>query len=156
MTPAILLLKKRKTPFTLLQYSHDASARSYGLEVVEKLLLPAVQVFKTLVISTDTSQLVVAIIPVTEQLNVKCVAKVLKVKKIMMADAKRVESSTGYVLGGVSPLGQKKQLITIIDSSAQNFNTIYVSGGKRGLELALSPKELAKLTRGNFAEITRT
>jgi Cys-tRNA(Pro)/Cys-tRNA(Cys) deacylase len=156
MTPAILLLKKRNISFELLQYNHDTNSNSYGLEVVEKLQLPAEQVFKTLIINTDIQQLVVAIVPVNKQLNLKNLAKILKVKKVTMADAKRVETSTGYILGGVSPLGQKKQLKTVIDNSANKFTIMYVSGGKRGLELALSPLELAKLTRATFADITNS
>lgn len=154
MTPAIILLKNRNIPFELLQYHHDVNASSFGLEAVEKLKLPAEQVFKTLVITSVSQQLIVAIVPVNNQLNLKNIAKLLKVKKVVMADAKRVEVSTGYVLGGVSPLGQKKQLKTIIDISAKALTTIYVSGGKRGLELAIPPLTLATLTRADFASIT--
>jgi Cys-tRNA(Pro)/Cys-tRNA(Cys) deacylase len=106
------------------------------------------------VVCCDTDQLAVAIVPVHLKLNLKAIAKVLKVKKVKMADAKRVESTTGYVLGGVSPLGQKKRLVTVIDNSAQQFGTIYVSGGKRGLEIALAPEDLGKLCQANFAHIT--
>lgn len=154
MTPATKQLEKHKVPFEILQYQHDANARSFGLEAVEKLALNAEQVFKTLVVCTDTDQLAVAIIPVNVKLNLKAIAKALKVKKVKMADAKRVEASTGYILGGVSPLGQKKALTTVIDASAEQFEHIYVSGGRRGLEIALSPQDLAKLCRATFSAIS--
>ncbi|MGV2872544.1 Cys-tRNA(Pro) deacylase [Colwellia sp. E150_009] len=154
MTPATKLLKQKKIPFELLQYQHDANASSFGLEAVEKLSLAAEQVFKTLVVCCDTDKLAVAIVPVNTMLNLKSMAKALKVKKIKMADAKRVEASTGYVLGGVSPLGQKKRLPTVIDSSAELLTNLYVSGGKRGLEIKLTPQHLSQLCSATFAPIT--
>lgn len=154
MTPATKQLKKQKTSFTTHQYQHDANANSFGLEAVEKLSLDARQVFKTLVVCTDTDQLAVAIVPVNMKLNLKAIAKTLKVKKVKMADAKRVEVSTGYVLGGVSPLGQKKSLQTVIDASAKKFAQIYISGGRRGLEIELSPDDLCKLCRATFDNIS--
>lgn len=153
MTPAINQLKRQKVSFDIHQYQHDANTESFGLEAVEKLSLNAEQVFKTLVICTDTNQLAVAIVPVMFKLNLKAIAKSLKVKKAKMADANRVEASTGYVLGGVSPIGQKKALTTVIDQSAQQFTNIFVSGGKRGLEIELSPLDLAKICRATFADI---
>lgn len=154
MTPATELLKKKKVPFEVHQYHHDANASSFGLEAVEKLSLDAKQVFKTLVVCCDTDQLAVAIVPVNVKLNLKAIAKTLNVKKVKMAEAKRVEASTGYVLGGVSPLGQKKLLSTVIDISAQALDIMYISGGRRGLEIALAPKNLAKLCRATFANIS--
>lgn len=153
MTPAIKQLKQQKKAFKIHQYQHDANAQSFGHEAVEKLSLNAEQVFKTLVICTDTNQLAVAIVPVMFKLNLKAIAKTLKVKKVKMADGNRVEASTGYVLGGVSPLGQKKSLTTVIDKSAQHFTHIFVSGGKRGLEIELSSQDLAKMCRAIFADI---
>ncbi|WP_114327050.1 Cys-tRNA(Pro) deacylase [Candidatus Colwellia aromaticivorans] len=153
MTPAIKQLKQKNISFKIHQYQHDANAQSFGIEAVEKLSLNAEQVFKTLVICTDTNQLAVAIVPVMFKLNLKAIAKTLKVKKVKMADANRVEVSTGYVLGGVSPLGQKKLLTTIIDNSAQHFTYVFVSGGKRGLEIELSPQDLATMCRAIFADI---
>lgn len=153
MTPAINMLKQQNISFKIHLYQHDASANSFGIEAVEKLSLNAEQVFKTLVISNDTNQLAVAIVPVMFKLNLKAIAKALKVKKVKMADGNRVEKSTGYVLGGVSPLGQKKILTTIIDKSAQDFTHIFVSGGQRGLEIELSPKDLATMCRAIFADI---
>jgi Cys-tRNA(Pro)/Cys-tRNA(Cys) deacylase len=154
MTPATQQLKKKKIPFEILQYEHDANASSFGTEAVEKLSLDAKKVFKTLVVCCDTDQLAVAIVPVNVKLNLKAMAKVLKVKKVKMADAKRVEATTGYVLGGVSPLGQKKRLPTVIDSSAEKFEQMYVSGGKRGLELVLAPQDLGSLCQATFATIS--
>ncbi|MDO6488372.1 Cys-tRNA(Pro) deacylase [Colwellia sp. 6_MG-2023] len=154
MTPATQQLKQKKIPFDVLQYDHDVNATSFGLEAVEKLSLNAQQVFKTLVVCCDTDQLAVAIVPVNLKLNLKAIAKVLKVKKVKMADAKRVEATTGYVLGGVSPLGQKKRLPTVIDISAETLELMYVSGGKRGLEIALAPKDLKTLSQASFAVIS--
>ncbi|WP_159820090.1 Cys-tRNA(Pro) deacylase [Colwellia sp. 20A7] len=154
MTPATQQLKQKKIPFEVLQYDHDANATSFGLEAVEKLSLEAQQVFKTLVVCCDTDQLAVAIVPVNLKLNLKAIAKELKVKKVKMADAKRVEVTTGYVLGGVSPLGQKKRLPTVIDSSAETLEVMYVSGGKRGLEIALTPTDLKTLSQASFAAIS--
>ncbi len=157
MTPAVQQAKKQKISFELHHYEHDVNASSFGLEAAEKLAVNAKQVYKTLVVSTvinHSEQLAVAIVPVENQLNLKAMAKALKTKKVQMADAKRVEASTGYVLGGVSPLGQKKRLTTVIDQSSQNFDTIFVSGGKRGLEIELSTNDLAKMTQAKFAELT--
>jgi Cys-tRNA(Pro)/Cys-tRNA(Cys) deacylase len=153
MTPAITLLKKKKVHHEVLKYAHDADSASYGLEAVEKLGLDAQCVFKTLVVSTDSDKLAVAIVPVATKLSEKKMAKALRAKKVTMAASQLVEASTGYVLGGVSPLGQRKSLPTVIHVSAQHFETIYVSAGKRGLEVALSPKDLATLTRAHYEDI---
>jgi Cys-tRNA(Pro)/Cys-tRNA(Cys) deacylase len=153
MTPAIKLLDKLKVYYQLHQYIHDESAESYGLEAAEKLTVNAKKIFKTLVVETDNKTLAVAIVPVENQLNLKSLAKSLKCKKVSMADTKRVQSTTGYVLGGVSPFGQKKTLVTVIDESSQQFSTIFVSGGKRGLEIEISPSELVKVLKGTVAAI---
>lgn len=153
MTPAVKQAKQNKINYQLHQYQHDSNASSFGQEAADKLAINAEQIFKTLVVATESQQLAVAIVPVSQQLNLKAMAKALKVKKVQMAQAKRVETSTGYVLGGVSPLGQKKRLTTIIDNSGQNFESIYISGGKRGLEIELSASDLAMLTKASFAEI---
>ena len=153
MTPAVRELKQKKIPFELHTYQHDTNSSSYGLEVLEKLSLNAEQVYKTLVISSDCNQLAVALVPVNKKLNLKAMAKTLNVKKVKMAEAKLVQTSTGYVLGGVSPLGQKKKLITVIDLSAQQFRTIFISGGKRGLEIELSPDDLQALLQATIAKI---
>ena len=154
MTPAIQLAKQRGLDYQLHEYTHDSSAASYGLEAAEKLGVEVKQVFKTLVVSTDHGSLAVAILPVDKTLNFKKMAKALTCKKVQMADPKQVERSTGYVLGGVSPLGQKKRLATIIDSSAEQQPTIYVSAGRRGLEIELPPIQLADTLEAHFAAIT--
>lgn len=159
MTPAINLAKKLKLNYEVHEYAHDSQAASYGLEAAQKLGVAAEQVFKTLVITTDTDKLAVAILPVEHSLSFKKMAKALSLstllscKKVQMADPKVVERSSGYVLGGVSPLGQKKILPTIIDSSAQNYSTIYVSAGRRGLEIELSARSLAETLNAVFVDI---
>lgn len=153
MTPAIKLLQKHKVCYQLHEFQHDANASSFGLEAVEKLQLNAQQVFKTLVVETDSSELAVAILPVTHSLSLKLTAKAMGCKKVKMAEASKVERTTGYVLGGVSPLGQKKRLKTLIDSSAQAFDTVFVSGGRRGLEIELNPKDLQLQLNAGFADI---
>ncbi|HDY92183.1 Cys-tRNA(Pro) deacylase [Pseudoalteromonas sp. SR43-6] len=153
MTPAIELLKKQKIPFEVLSYEHDAGNSQYGLEAVEKLNLDSAQVYKTLVLETHERQLIVAVTPVSQQVNLKQLAKLCGAKKVAMAAPQKVQASTGYILGGVSPLGQKKRLATFIHSSASLFDTIYVSAGKRGLEIALSPTNLAALTSAKFGDL---
>lgn len=156
MTPAVNQAKKQKIAFELHSYTHDVNASSFGEEAAEKLAVDASRVFKTLVVNAITihgEQLAVAIVPVENQLNLKAMAKALKAKKVKMADAKRVEATTGYVLGGVSPLGQKKRLTTVIDQSSTSFKTVFVSGGKRGLEIELSANDLAKVTQATFADL---
>ena len=142
MTPATKLLKKQKIAFILHEYTHDKSSASYGIEAAEKLGVASHLVFKTLVVSLEHGELVVAILPVTEKLSMKLIAKSLGVKKAQMADKEDVFRSTGYVMGGVSPLGQKKRLKTVIHSSAFNVEYIYISAGKRGLEVQLSAIDL--------------
>ena len=154
MTPAVDLAKKRGLNYQLHEYTHDSQATSFGLEAAEKLGVDVTQVFKTLVVSTETNVLAVAILPVDKTLNFKKMAKAVGCKKIQMADPKQVERSTGYVLGGVSPLGQKKRLTTIIDDSAQSYATIYVSGGRRGLEIELPPEQLSATLMARFGAIT--
>ena len=153
MTPAIKIAKQRRLDYKLHEYTHDSNAASFGLEAAEKLGIAALQVFKTLVVITETNTLAVAILPVNQTLNFKKMAKALSCKKVQMADPKQVERTTGYVLGGVSPLGQKKPLTTIIDSSAQIQASIYVSGGRRGLEIELPPEQLATTLESRFANI---
>lgn len=153
MTPAINAAKKAKIRYTIHEYRHDPAADSYGLEAAEKLGVPAELVFKTLVVSLDDRELAVAVIPVSSMLNMKLFARAAGVKKCAMAAAAEVERTTGYVLGGVSPLGQKKRLRTIIDASADPLASMFVSAGRRGLEIELSPSELKHLTGAGSAAI---
>lgn len=153
MTPAIAQLNKLSLPFQLHQYQHDANCKSFGLEAVEKLNVAEECVFKTLVVDVDNSYLAVAIIPVALSLSLKKIAKALSAKKVKMADVIRVQNSTGYVLGGVSPLGQKKPLKTLLDSSATVLETLYISGGKRGLEIELAPNSLLKALDAELFDI---
>lgn len=151
MTPGVRAAEQAGIQFSLHEYSHEAKSTSYGEEAADKLGLPAQQVFKTLVIALDTGQLAVTILPVSAQLNLKQAAKALKAKKAALADPAAVQRSTGYVLGGVSPLGQKKALPTLLDDSARDWPEIYISAGRRGLEIALKAEDLQRLTNANWA-----
>ena len=152
MTPATKLLKAKKIQFSIHEYKHDANAKSFGLEAAEKLGLDVAEVFKTLLVSDDKN-FFVAILPVHHQLNLKKVAAAFSCKKLQMADPKDAERLTGYLVGGISPIGQKKKLKTVIDQSAQKLDYMYVSGGKRGLDIGLSPADLAQVLNASFAEI---
>jgi Cys-tRNA(Pro)/Cys-tRNA(Cys) deacylase len=154
MTPAVKQLNKLTLAYQIHHYQHDANCKSFGLEAVDKLKVSAEVVFKTLVVDVDNAYLAVAIIPVVKQLSLKKLAKTLNAKKIKMADANKVQNSTGYILGGVSPLGQKKPLVTVLDQSAEVLNTIFISGGKRGLEIELSPENIILSLKASYADIT--
>ena len=153
MTPAMRLLLKQKISHKTHQYQHQKSAVSYGQEAATMLNVPPVQIFKTLVACLDNNALVVAIIPITAQLNMKLLAKAAGAKKAKMAQAKDVERSTGYVLGGVSPLGQKKRLQTFLDNSANVHQAIFISAGKRGLEIEISAKDLLHASAATLADL---
>lgn len=153
MTPAINAAKQARVNYTIHEYEHDPAAESYGEEAAEKIGANPAQVFKTLVVSLDGKDLAVGIVPVTAMLGLKQIAKAAGAKKALMADKQLVQRTTGYVLGGVSPLGQKKRLKTFIDQSAENFETIFVSAGKRGLEIELAAADLARLTQARFAPL---
>lgn len=153
MTPAINMAKKARILHRIHEYTHDPSAESYGLEAATKLRVHPAQVFKTLVVSLDGLQLAVGIIPVESQLSMKLIARAAGAKKAGMADRQVVQRTTGYVLGGVSPLGQKKSLPTFLHDSAKNHESVFVSAGRRGLEIELAPQDLLALTRGTFANL---
>jgi Cys-tRNA(Pro)/Cys-tRNA(Cys) deacylase len=155
MTPALDLLKKARAAHRIHSYEHDPKAASYGLEAAEKLNLQPAQVFKTLLASTDKNELLVAVVPVVGTLDLKALAHAAGAKKAEMADPAAAQRATGYLLGGISPLGQKKRLRTFIDVSAQPFETIFVSAGRRGLEVELSAAVLAEYTHATFAQIGR-
>lgn len=153
MTPAIKAAQKAKVAHAVHEYTHDPGSESYGLEAADKLDLPHARVFKTLVVQLAGGELAVGVIPVSSMLSMKLFAKALGAKKAGMADAADVQRSTGYVLGGVSPIGQKKQLPTVIDSSSLDYPTVFVSAGRRGLEIELAAQDLLQLTGGCFERI---
>ncbi|WP_214317948.1 Cys-tRNA(Pro) deacylase [Nonomuraea sediminis] len=151
-TPATVALTKAKADFTLHPYDHDPGAQAYGEEAADALGLPYERIFKTLVAEVE-SGLAVAVVPVSGKLDLKALAAALKSKRAAMADAAKVERVTGYVVGGISPLGQRKQLPTVVDASALEFETIYFSAGKRGLQIETAPANLISLTRAVTADI---
>jgi len=153
MTPGINVAKKNNINHKVHEYVHDSSSESYGMEAAEKLGVPGERVFKTLVVSLENKELAVGVVPVSSMLSMKLIARAVGAKKAAMATKSEVERSTGYVLGGVSPLGQKKMLRTIIHSSAKDYPTIYVSAGRRGLEIELDAEDLKMLINGEFADI---
>ncbi len=153
-TPATVALNREGIAFTLRAYEHDPGAESYGLEAATALGVEPERVLKTLLVAVDT-QLVVGIVPVSGQLDLKAVAAAVGGKRAEMADPKVAERTTGYVVGGISPVGQRKQLPTVLDESALGFDTVLVSGGKRGLDLELSPHDLVRVTGATVAAIGR-
>ena len=156
MTPAIKAAELAKIPFRVHEYEHDPNADSYGLEAAEALGLEPARVFKTLLVElAGSGDLAVGIVPVDAQLDLKAVAAAAGVKKCKMADPAAAERVTGYLVGGISPLGQKKQLRTLLDRSAAEYQTINVSAGRRGLEIELAPEDLVRLVRGSMAAIAR-
>ena len=151
-TPATALLAKEKVAHRLHPYQVDVSATNYGAEVAAALGIDAARVFKTLVAEVDGA-LVVAVVPVTGDLDLKALATAREGKRAVLADRTLAERTTGYVRGGISPLGQRKQLPTVIDSSAEDFETIFVSAGRRGLQVELAPADLVCLTAASVADI---
>lgn len=158
MTPAITAAKRAAIAFTVHEYAHDPASASYGEEAAEALGVDPRRVFKTLLamLDGDPRRLVVAIIPVTCRLDLKALAAAARAKKAEMAQAPDAERATGYVVGGISPLGQKRRLPTYLDSSASDFGTIHVSAGRRGLEIELAPGDLAALTNAHLVAVGRS
>ncbi|MFS8096428.1 Cys-tRNA(Pro) deacylase [Lentzea alba] len=152
-TPATALLDKQRVAHTLHSYEHDPRHESYGLEAAEALGLVPGRVFKTLVAEVD-GKLAVGVVPVTGQLDLKGLAAALKGKKAKMAVIADAERATGYVAGGISPLGQKKRLPVVVDASALEFDTMFCSAGRRGLEVEIAPADLVKLTNAVVAPIS--
>ncbi|MEU3845257.1 Cys-tRNA(Pro) deacylase [Streptomyces sp. NPDC028635] len=153
-TPATVALAAAGVDFTVHAYEHDPSHPSYGEEAAEAMGVSPERVFKTLVADVDGT-LTVAVVPVAGQLDLKALASAVGGKRAAMADPALAERTTGYVRGGISPLGQRKVLRTVLDASASSFDTICVSAGRRGLEVELSPGDLAKLTSAVVARIGR-
>lgn len=157
-TPATKALTVAGVAFTAHVYEHDPRTDSFGLEAAQALGLEPSVVFKTLVAQTDSPVdhgLVVAVVPVDKQVDLKALAAAVGAKKAAMAQVPLVERTTGYVVGGVSPLGQKRALRTVLDASAQDLPTMYVSGGRRGFDIGVSPTDLVSLTAATFAAISR-
>ncbi|WP_028926092.1 Cys-tRNA(Pro) deacylase [Pseudonocardia acaciae] len=151
-TPATALLDARKVRYRLHSYRHRPGA-AFGLEAVESLGLDPSRVFKTLVADVDGT-LTVGVLPVTGSLDLKALASAVGGKRARMAEVRDAERATGYVAGGISPLGQKRRLPVVLDESARGFETVFCSGGRRGLEVELAPDDLAALTAATVATIT--
>ncbi len=151
-TPATVALTAAGIPFTVHAYEHDPAAASYGLEAAEALGVEPDRVFKTLLADTELG-LVVGVVPVTGMLDLKALAAAVGAKRATMADPAVAERKTGYVVGGISPIGQKTRLRTVLDETAQLWDTVFVSGGKRGMDVELSPTDLLAVTAGDIAAI---
>ena len=157
-TPATDALTSAGVPFSIHTYDHDPRATSYGLEAAAALGVPPEQVFKTLLVDTAQGprpELAVGVVPVDRQLDLKALASALGVKKATMADPAVAARATGYVVGGISPVGQRTLLPTVVDESAVLLETMLVSGGRRGLDVALAPDDLVTLLRATWAPIAR-
>lgn len=157
MTPAVVVADRAGLDYRLHRYRHDPARRSYALEAAEALGLDPARVFKTLLatLDGDAARLVVAVVPAAGRLDLKAVAVAAGGKRAAMAAAADAERVTGYVVGGISPLGQRKALPTLVDDSALRHPTVYVSAGRRGLEIELSPGDLVALTGARLAAIAR-
>jgi len=154
MTRAISILKQHKIPYQLHEYTHEAGVSSYGMEAAAKLSVDPARILKTLIVQSEDGRFHVCVIPVVTQLNLKRAAAALGVKKIELAGQADAARMTGYVIGGISPIGQKRQLPTFIDSCAEGFESVYVSGGRRGLDIELAPGDLGRLVQAIFAELS--
>jgi Cys-tRNA(Pro)/Cys-tRNA(Cys) deacylase len=155
VTPAIRAAEQARIEFEVLTYEHDARARAYGPEAATRLGLPPSAVFKTLVARAAGPGLVVALVPVDRELDLKALAAAVGGKRAEMAAAAEAERATGYVVGGISPLGQRRHLPTVVDESALGLARMFVSAGRRGLEIALRPADLIALCRATTASIAR-
>ncbi len=153
-TAATALLEQEGIPHTVHTYAHDPQHESYGSEASEALNVPALRVLKTLVASVDGA-LTVGVVPVSAQLDLKALAAAAGGKKATMADPAAAERATGYVVGGISPIGQRRRLPVVVDASALQFPTVYCSGGRRGLEIELTPADLVRAANATVAPIAR-
>ncbi|MGV8851798.1 MAG: Cys-tRNA(Pro) deacylase [Rhodoglobus sp.] len=153
-TPATVALDALGIRFTAHPYEHNATSSEFGLEAATELGIEPERVFKTLMASVD-DELIVAIVPVSGKLDLKVLATVVHGKKAAMADPGLAQRRTGYVLGGISPIGQKTHHRTVLDETAELFDTVFVSGGKRGFDIELAPGDLARITQATIAAIAR-
>ncbi len=154
-TPATVALERAGVAFTVHAYDHDPRSASYGLEAADALGLDPDAVFKTLLAEVD-GELVVAVVPVSGQLDLKALASAVGGKRAAMADPAVAERTTGYVVGGISPIGQRRRLRTVVDESASARPAVYVSGGRRGVDLGLDPADLVRVLDAQVARIGRT
>jgi Cys-tRNA(Pro)/Cys-tRNA(Cys) deacylase len=153
-TPALVVLARAGVDHTVHPYEHDPSIRSFGDEAAKALGVSTSRIFKTLLVDVD-GQLVVAVVPVSGALDLKALAEATGGKRAAMADVAVAERTTGYVVGGISPLGQRRRLPTVIDASALDHPTIYVSAGRRGLDVELAARDLVAMTSATLAAIAR-
>ena len=153
-TPATVALTAAGIAFTAHTYAHDPATTNYGLEAATALALDPDRVFKPLLADAE-GRLVVGIVPVTGMLDLKSLAAAVGAKRAVMADPAVAERKTGYVVGGISPIGQKTALPTVLDETAELWETIYVSGGRRGFDIELAPDDLLRITGGLLADIAR-
>ncbi|WP_168581501.1 Cys-tRNA(Pro) deacylase [Gephyromycinifex aptenodytis] len=153
-TPAVIQLTEAGVSFRQHEYAHSPDAESFGMEAAQELGVAAEQVFKTLLVEVD-GKLGVTILPVDRRLDLKAAAAALSGKKASLADPQLAQRSTGYVLGGISPFGQRRRLPTVLDESARAHETIFVSGGKRGLDLEVAPVDLVRVLNAATANLTR-
>ncbi|WP_404295758.1 Cys-tRNA(Pro) deacylase [Halomonas sp.] len=155
MTPAVKQLETAGVAFRLAEYEHDPRTPGYGEEAARALGLSPHEVFKTLLAKLDDGRLAVAIVPVSHRLDLKALARAAGARRAAMAEAEEAQRATGYVLGGISPLGQKRRLPTLLDESAQGLPTIHVSGGRRGLEICVAPADLMHLLDAKLVPLAR-
>lgn len=153
-TPATVALDALRIGFTAHPYDHNTNETEFGLEAASALGIKPERVFKTLMASVD-DELVVAVVPVSGKLDLKALAAVLHGKRAVMADARLAERRTGYVIGGISPIGQKTLHRAVIDETIELFDTVFVSGGRRGFDIELAPNDLKRVTNATIAAIAR-
>jgi Cys-tRNA(Pro)/Cys-tRNA(Cys) deacylase len=154
VTPAVRAAEAARVPFVLHRYAHDPAAESFGREAAEKLGVPPERLFKTLVARVDGDRLVLAVVPVAGRLDLKKLAAAAGGKKADLADPAAAQRATGYVVGGISPLGGRRKLPTLLDAGAAAHATIFVSAGQRGLQMELAPADLVRLTAAAVADLT--
>jgi len=154
VTPAVNAAKAAGVAFRLMEYDYDPSADAIGLHAAAALGLDPALVYKTLIVQLEPKGLACAVIPVAAKLDLKAIAAAAKVKKADLADPALAEKTTGYLVGGISPLGQKKPLPTFVDASAEGLDEMVVNGGRRGLQILLAPADLARVAKATVCPIT--